>query len=158
MKKIVLFLLLMFFAKLSTSANNLIILEENLKQETIKLQERQSLRAVNWAPYMRKLNNEIKSNWEKNENFPCAQVVVRFSVGKNGELIEEKITKTSNNEDVDKRALEAIEKTFPFDRLPEQFIGDSVPVEFTFGGCIKPFSPFNPQYKQVENNKTGQIH
>lgn len=142
MKRYFLILLLMFFVKPNVLADNLVIPQRIMNNEyknkqTLqnfedKLKQQKMMQSINWAPYMRKLEYNIKSNWKPIEANETNRVVVQFVVGKNGELLDNKIIRSSNIEEVDKRALETVEKTAPFEKLPREFVGESVPIQFTF--------------------------
>lgn len=86
---------------------------------------------VNWAPYMKNLECEIKKNWTPVKTGVSSKVVITFVIGKQGELLSHKITTSSNNFFVDKEAINAIKKTV-FAPLPKEYSGNSIPIEFTF--------------------------
>lgn len=81
---------------------------------------------------MKNLEKTIKTNWNPPKSETSKRVVVIFKINKNGELLALKIQQSSNDEETDKAALEAIKVTSPFKPLPEQFKGQNIDIEFTF--------------------------
>ena len=86
----------------------------------------------NWGPYMRELEQRIRRNWNPPKDGSTKRVVVTFTIGRNGTLLNKSITKSSGIPQADRAAMTAIELTAPFRPLPEEYKGDSVPIEFTF--------------------------
>lgn len=83
-------------------------------------------------PYMYNLQNEIKKNWHPPKNNESKDVVVKFTIAKDGSLIKTNIIKSSNNMAIDRSAIEALQNSAPFAPLPKQFKEESVDIEFTF--------------------------
>lgn len=111
---------------------------------------------INWAPYMRKLENNIKSTWQVDKRtlgFLNRKTVVLFVINKNGEITDYQIVVPSGNDIMDKSALDAIQKNLKQDPLPADFKGNSVTVEFAFeskiyGQYYNNSNAPNPYYKQ----------
>ncbi len=87
--------------------------------------------SVNWGPYMKELEHKIKSNWIPPKTDKSKRTIVRFTVSKDGRLLNTKIIESSGIPEGDKAAITAIERAFPLP-LPNEFIGKSVPIDFTF--------------------------
>ena len=81
---------------------------------------------------MKKLQMDIKRNWNPPKNSDSLKTVVLFRVGKTGMLLEDKIIKSSGNVEYDEIALKTINATAPFAKLPREFKGDYVDISFTF--------------------------
>lgn len=82
--------------------------------------------------YMKELQQEIKKNWNPPEGTESKNVVVLFSIMKDGTLLNVRIKKPSGIYEVDEAATNAVKLTFPFKALPSEYHGDRVEVEFTF--------------------------
>ena len=54
------------------------------------------------------------------------------TAGSDGRLLSAKVVKSSGVPLADRAAMSAIELTAPFQPLPPEFKGTSVPIEFTF--------------------------
>ncbi len=122
---------------------------------------------VDFGPYMRELQRRIKLNWQPPKEKVSQSVVTIFSIDKSGELLNERILKSSGNEEYDNIALQTLRSSAPFRPLPAKFTGNKVDVQFTFdynvfGASIEKnaSSPQNQQktIKQpVEIKKTEKI-
>ena len=91
-----------------------------------------ALRQPNWGPYMKNLEQRIKRNWTPPKGDSSKRVVITFTIGKDGRLLNARVTKSSGVPLADRAAMSAIELTAPFQPLPPEFKGQSVPIEFTF--------------------------
>ncbi|MDD3437064.1 MAG: TonB family protein [Candidatus Gastranaerophilales bacterium] len=88
---------------------------------------------VDFKPYLKKLQNKIKSNWEPGYRYKQNEkVIILFKINKDGSLAKHIIFKTSGEEIFDQKATDAILKTAPFEPLPAEYIGESIDVQFTF--------------------------
>lgn len=97
-------------------------------QETQILKEPQ----IDFNPYMEKLQKDIKKNWNPPKGEESKRVVLLFKIDKNGNLLKYEIKKSSRNVATDNAAVNALLDTAPFDPLPEDFMGKSVDIQFTF--------------------------
>ena len=122
MKKLI--LLFISFLFLSANAQNYTP-NENKTSET-----------VSWGPYMLRLERYIKRNWNPPRVDNSKRIVVTFVIAKDGRLVSRELTKSSGNRVADEKALLAIDKTAPFEPLPKNYKGQSVPIEFTFDYAI----------------------
>lgn len=87
---------------------------------------------IDWVPYLKKLERNIKSNWNPPKNKESNRVVLFLTIGKDGRLLVSKIYKSSGAAAIDTAALNAAKVTAPFQPLPEQFKGNSIDIQFTF--------------------------
>ena len=105
---------------------------QTMPAESLKNAEEPKINAVLFKDYIENLQNEIRANWQPPQRNKSSRIVARFSVAKNGQLLESKIAQSSNNKKADCAALAAIEKSAPFSPLPDTFSGPSIDIEFTF--------------------------
>ncbi len=91
-----------------------------------------ALREPNFAPYMRELQNRIKYNWDPPKGNESKRVVLLFRIAKNGQLLSNKVSKSSGLAAADRAALNAVEVTAPFRPLPAEFKGQYIDIQFTF--------------------------
>lgn len=88
--------------------------------------------AASFGPYMRDLQKAIKQEWKPPRGKESEKLIATFSVSKEGELRNLKLTQESDTEEANLAALEAIENASPFAPLPEGFDKEEVDIEFTF--------------------------
>lgn len=91
-----------------------------------------SIREPDFGPYMRELQRRIKMNWEPPKGNESKRVVLLFKIAKDGRLLSLRVFKSSGIPSADKAALSAVELTAPFRRLPPEFKGSSIDIQFTF--------------------------
>ncbi len=107
----------------------------NFISQYIKEEKRENINKtedVDFTPYMQKLQNDIKRNWNPPKTNESRHTVVLFKVSKTGELLKLDLKKSSGCEECDKAAAEAVIYTSPFEPLPVEFKGDNVDIHFTF--------------------------
>ncbi len=88
--------------------------------------------AVNFDTYIIDIQNKIKANWKPPISKNSRKTVVLFTVAKDGSIVKSDIVKSSGNKEMDKSSLTAINVSAPFNRLPEEYTGDEVDIQFTF--------------------------
>lgn len=91
-----------------------------------------SVREPDFGPYMRELQRRIKMNWDPPKGNESKRVVLLFKIAKDGRLLSLRVFKSSGIPSADKAALSAVELTAPFKRLPPEFRGQSIDIQFTF--------------------------
>lgn len=91
-----------------------------------------SIREPDFGPYMRELQRRIKMNWDPPKGNESKRVVLLFKIAKDGRLLSLRVFKSSGIPNADKAALSAVELTAPFRRLPPEFKGSSIDIQFTF--------------------------
>lgn len=87
---------------------------------------------VLWQPYMEDVQQRIKANWNPPTQQVSNSTILLFKVGKNGELLQTNIKRSSGDEGVDKAAIEALEKAIPFKKFPDGTPLQNVDIEFSF--------------------------
>lgn len=85
-----------------------------------------------FAPYMSKLQRDIKRNWHPIKSSNENRVVVLFKIAKDGSLLSSEIFKTSGDENIDNEALNAVKKAAPFKPLPKEYNEESIEIQFSF--------------------------
>jgi len=103
------------------------------KQEQVK-QEQQNDDDVkiDFTAYMKYMQKKIQKNWEKPEITPKKPTVVEFALRRDGKVTASAIAESCGDPELDKKAIEAIEKSSPFKKLPKEFKGEGVMINFTF--------------------------
>ena len=91
-----------------------------------------SIREPDFGPYMRELQRRIKMNWDPPKGNESKRVVLLFKIAKDGRLLSVRVFKSSGIPNSDRAALNAVELTAPFKRLPPEFKGASIDIQFTF--------------------------
>ena len=86
---------------------------------------------VDFNPYMNTMYSSIKKNWHPTENSGAGKVVVSYKIKRDGTIIDPKIVSSTNTE-LNKFAVEAIEKSSPLQPLPKRCKRDLIEVSFTF--------------------------
>lgn len=108
------------------------ITKKENKPESSETSNNETKQNVDWGPYMKDVERRIKKNWTPPKGNSSKHAVVTFTVGRDGRVLSNKVTKSSGNPLVDKAAIDAIYLAAPFKPLPTEFKGQSVPIEFTF--------------------------
>ena len=86
----------------------------------------------NFGPYLAELQRRIRRNWTPPEDRLSKTVVVVFSVGRDGRLLNLRVSRSSGDAVADQSARAAVERSAPFRPLPPEFRGNNISVEFTF--------------------------
>ena len=76
--------------------------------------------SIDWAPYIRNIENKIKSNWKPVKKERSTRTVAEYTINKKGELLNTKIIQSSGADEVDEQALFAIKNSAPFEPLPQE--------------------------------------
>ena len=87
--------------------------------------------AVDFAPYMRDLQYNIRSKWDPPKFSESKRVILLMKIAKDGRLLAASIFQSSGNKVYDDAALEAVYNAQPFKPLPEGFKGWSIDIQFT---------------------------
>lgn len=86
---------------------------------------------VDFGPYMKELQHQIKQSWHPPRNWESKHVTVLFKVWRDGTLTDLRLDKKSGSLLADEAALEAVQRTAPFARLPNE-APKNVDISFTF--------------------------
>lgn len=108
------------------------VVAENKAETETETENEAEASNVNWTLYMRELEKSIKNNWNPPKKLTTKQVIIFFTINKNGSLGESRIQKSSGDALCDETALQAVRITAPFKPLLEEFDGKSIDIEFTF--------------------------
>lgn len=129
MRKIcLLFGILLLLSLISVQAKENLLYENDApSQKKVEVKDN-----VDFAPYMRELQRQIKKNWNPPKGDVSKRVVLMFKIAKDGRLLSCFVHKSSNDPATDKVALEAVQNAAPFRPLPSEFKGESVEIQFTF--------------------------
>ena len=115
---------------------------------------------VDFGPYMKRMQDKIKSYWAPPAMDLNAQIVVKYRILKNGSLDSYGISASSGSQELDNAAIEALKKAAPFEPLPEGFNKESILVQFTFD-YQKPNNvatqQASPENNQIAQNSGRQI-
>ena len=79
--------------------------------------------AVDFAPYMRDLQYNIRSKWDPPKLSESKRVILLMKIAKDGKLLAASIFQSSGNKAYDDAALAAVYNAQPFKPLPEGFKG-----------------------------------
>lgn len=102
------------------------------EEEQFKREQQESEEPIDVTAYMKELQKKIKKNWKSPEKRPEKPTVIQFALRKDGKVVEAVITESCGDPELDQRAKETIEKSSPFKRLPKEFKGEGVMVNFKF--------------------------
>ena len=84
------------------------------------------------GPYFAEIKRRVKRNWNPSAAYNDRRTVIVFSIQSNGQITGLRVVQTSGSDDVDRRSLEAIQKSAPFPPIPEGIPQNSINVEFDF--------------------------
>lgn len=86
--------------------------------------------------YVEAVQRRVSGNWLQSTVDPGVQsapeVVVTFTVHRDGTISSVRLTQSSNNASVDNSAIRAVKDSSPLDPLPAAYQGSYVNVQFTF--------------------------
>jgi periplasmic protein TonB len=92
--------------------------------------------AGRFAWYVEAVRNRVSSNWLQSTVDPSVRwaprAVVTFQVLRDGSVVNGQVTRSSGNASVDNSALRSILSSSPMPRLPPEYTGSYVTVEFWF--------------------------
>ncbi len=108
--------------------------EKNALQTEIREQElrEEPSRHVDWGPWLAKLKQKVEANWTAAEVGESHLVILAFDVGRDGELLDVRLSKSSGHAPTDNAAIAAIQNAAPFNPLPAEFTGNMVNINFQF--------------------------
>ncbi|MEO0802176.1 MAG: energy transducer TonB [Cyanobacteria bacterium J06642_2] len=87
---------------------------------------------IDWGPYMSRLKRKVEQHWIPGISETSQRTVLLFSIGRNGNLSNLRVARSSGNEQVDRAALNAVSQSVPFEPLPAAYTRSNVEIEFTF--------------------------
>ncbi|MGN0031563.1 MAG: energy transducer TonB [Candidatus Gastranaerophilaceae bacterium] len=102
------------------------------QENTTKKQNIEEQMNLDFGPYMRNMQRKIKSNWNPPKKDKSEKVVLLYTLNLKGEVQKCTVIKSSGSEDTDNAAKDALYKSAPFGKLPSEYKGKSIDVQFTF--------------------------
>jgi TonB family protein len=85
-----------------------------------------------FQPYLEEMHKQISGKWQPPAVNKDSEVILRFTILKNGHVIDEQVAQSSGDKRVDESALAALRKASPLPPLPLSFSKDSITVNFNF--------------------------
>lgn len=85
-----------------------------------------------FQPYMNAMHDKITQKWVPPVVDKDTEVIVEYTIMKNGYVKDVKIAQSSGNAEVDNSALEALKNSSPLPPLPLSFDNESINVKFNF--------------------------
>lgn len=85
-----------------------------------------------FQPYLEEMHKQISGKWNPPPVNKDSEVVLKFTILKNGHVINEEVAQSSGNKEVDESALTALQKASPLPPLPLSFPRSEVTVNFNF--------------------------
>jgi TonB family protein len=86
--------------------------------------------------YVDAVRRRISSNWFQSAVDPgvrwAPRAVISFQVLRDGTVVNVQVLRSSGNASVDRSAIRAIRDSSPLERLPSEYSGSNVSVEFWF--------------------------
>ena len=81
--------------------------------------------------YLNAVRNKIESNWRPGTENRNIEVVVSFEIHSDGSAHAIRVTKSSGDATIDNLGMRAVSVSSPFGKLPPDFSGDMVEINFT---------------------------
>jgi len=85
-----------------------------------------------FQPYLEEMHKQISGKWNPPPVNKDSEVVLKFTILKNGQVVNEEVAQSSGNKEIDESALAALKKASPLPPLPLSFPRDEVTVNFNF--------------------------
>lgn len=85
-----------------------------------------------WKNYIPSVQKRVKKNWKYRGDSKPKQAVLFFKVSKDGKLLFVKVVESSENEDFDNIAVNAVKSAAPFEPFPENVKSETIDILFTF--------------------------
>ena len=112
------------------SKNYLVKKNSNVKEQKLVNTNKQDL--VDFRPYMKNLQEQIKKNWNPPKGNESKQVILLFKIAKDGSLLSCSVYKSSGLQSADQAAMNAVNLTAPFEPLPDKYTEEEISIQFTF--------------------------
>lgn len=85
-----------------------------------------------FQPYLEEIHKQISGKWQPPALNKDSEVVLKFTILKNGHVVDEQVSQSSGIKEVDESALTALRRSSPLPPLPLSFPRDQVTVNFNF--------------------------
>ncbi len=89
-----------------------------------------------FVSYMSDLKNRIQKNWNPPDYVEEGHVSIIFKLDKEGNLLSSEITKSSGDAVYDESIINALHKSAPFSKFPENSSRDSLTIKYSFESSI----------------------
>ncbi|MGK7898011.1 MAG: TonB family protein [Xenococcus sp. (in: cyanobacteria)] len=106
-------------------------LENNVSQQAYN-PELNTQQRLDMRNYFSEIKRRVKRNWNPRYSTREHTTVLSFSIQRNGQITFLKVRRTSGSQKVDQQALDAVQKSGPFDPLPGNYPSEMLNVEFNF--------------------------
>ena len=88
--------------------------------------------STEFQPYLEEMHKQISGKWQPPAVNKDSEVILKFTILKNGHVINEEVAQSSGIKEVDESALTALRKASPLPPMPMSFPRDQVTVNFNF--------------------------
>jgi len=85
-----------------------------------------------FQPYLEEMHKQISGKWQPPAVNKDSEVVLRFTIMKNGHVVDEQVLQSSGDKQIDESALSALRKSSPLPPLPLSYARDRATVNFNF--------------------------
>ncbi len=119
------------------------IVDNKSKNETESRKRVVDEKTVDFGPYMASVQSKIKGNWYPPKGKKSRRAKAIFQVNRDGSIAKLRLSQSTGSDDADKAALKAVEKSAPFEVLPEGAPA-TVDIEFSFD-----YNVFNEDHKNL---------
>ena len=89
-----------------------------------------------FSGYMNELKEKIQKNWNPPDNIEEGKVTVVFEIDKDGNLVFSEIKSSSGNLLYDESITNALKKSSPFSKLPENSSRNSLTIQYSFESSL----------------------
>lgn len=93
--------------------------KESLNSANLELYKKYDAKYPGMKDYIIAIEKNIKNNWKPPVVSSAGVVKVQFKVARDGRLISSEIKQSANNAEYNKRALDAVKNSAPFEKFPE---------------------------------------
>lgn len=104
-----------------------------------------------FADYMNSLKDKIQKNWNPPDNIEEGHVTVVFEIDKDGNLVYSDIKTSSGNLLYDESITNALKKSAPFNKLPENSSRQSLTIQYSFESSIVKTESIKEIVKKAES-------
>ena len=94
---------------------------------------------VDYTPYIKSVEEKVLENWQmpsrkklESQKDKEVSVQIALTVNKDGQPKKIKLMKSSNINELDDSAYDAIKKASPFDKFPEKFFNEEITIILNF--------------------------
>ena len=81
--------------------------------------------------YLNAVRSKIESNWRPNKENLNIAVTISFEIHSDGSVHNIKVASSSGDAYIDNLGIDAVARSSPFTKLPQDFTGDKVEIKIT---------------------------